>query len=67
MKKNFSDDNKLFEEYSKIRYYCRRCGHSVIIHNNKDKVICDFCGYYIFKTPKDEFKFRMGICLKNGG
>lgn len=58
------EEDKLFEEYKKITYYCGHCGHSVIIYNDKDKEICNFCGYYVFKTPKDEFKFRMGNCLK---
>lgn len=61
------DDDKLFNEYKKHRYYCRHCGHSVTIYGFMDKTICSFCGWYVFRTPKDEFKFRMGNFYKNGG
>lgn len=45
-------------ELSNIRYYCK-CGHSVLIGNHEKKVLCDFCGYYVFKNKRDEFLYRM--------
>lgn len=36
-----------------------KCSHTVVIPSNKDKVICDWCGNYVFKTPQAEFSFRL--------
>lgn len=35
------------------------CGHSVIIPPNLDKIICSYCGKYIFKNKKKEFEYRL--------
>lgn len=63
---NKKKDDKLFNEYRKITFHCRHCGHSVTIYGYMDKKICNYCGYYVFRTPKDEFKFRMKNVSKNG-
>lgn len=60
-------DDILFEEYSKLRVYCNYCGHSITNLTRKEKVICNYCGHYVFRSPKDEFKFKLGKILKNGG
>ena len=64
--RKWTDDDKIFDEYRKITYRCRHCGHSVTIHGYMDKVICNHCGYFVFRTPKDEFMFRIGNFLKSG-
>ena len=45
---------------AKYRRYCKHCGHSVIIPKTSkaNKVICTWCGYYIFKNDFEEFKKR---------
>lgn len=50
---------RMTNEYDKVKYQCR-CGHRVIIPNNKDKALCSWCNKYVFKSKKDEFKYRMG-------
>lgn len=60
-------DDKMFDEYRKLRFHCRHCGSSVTIYGWMDKRICRFCGYWVFQTPKDEFMFRVGNFFKNGG
>lgn len=35
-----------------------RCGHTLIIVG-KPKVICNHCGYYVYKNKQEEFKDRM--------
>lgn len=65
-KRTWLDDDKMFDEYRKITYHCRHCGYSVTIRGYLDKVICRNCGYWVFRTPKDEFKFRVGNFLKSG-
>lgn len=56
--KGFMYDKKLYESASRGRIYCQNCGHSLII-GKQDKVICDWCGHYVFKDKKAEFKYRL--------
>lgn len=49
---------KYAEEISKGKIKCR-CGHSVIIPPNINKVICHWCGKYVFKDKKAEFEYRI--------
>ena len=50
---------------------CPRCGwRNRLIYSEKvqkNKKICKHCGYYVFRNKKDEFEFRLGNLLKNGG
>lgn len=55
---------KLYEkptEYTKNRdnYIKCKCGHSVDFWYGEDKVLCSWCGTYVFKDEKVEFDFRM--------
>lgn len=45
-------------------YPCK-CGHKVMIENKREKTLCNWCGNYVFKNKKDEFKYRME-CKLNG-
>lgn len=53
------------EEYSKVKYQCT-CGHKVVIPEWADKQCCSWCGNYVFKSKKDEFKYRMKGIVNNG-
>lgn len=44
--------------------YCPNCKHTVEFWTNDNKVLCQWCGRYVFKTKKDEFNFKMGRILK---
>lgn len=35
-----------------------KCGHTLILIG-RDKVICNHCGYYVYKDKKQEFQERM--------
>lgn len=41
-----------------------KCGHSVAFPNKTDKVICSWCGNYVFKDKKDEFKYKLSQEMK---
>lgn len=58
--------NRLTDEYDKVKYICK-CGSRVIIPYNVDKQICNHCGNYVFKSKRDEFKFRLEEQKKKGG
>lgn len=49
--------------YAKVKYKCK-CGHKVIIPEWVDKQLCKYCGTYVFKNKKEEFKYRMKERLK---
>lgn len=36
-----------------------KCGHSIVFPNKTDKVICSYCGNYVFKDKKVEFNYRL--------
>lgn len=57
--KNDKEWNHMADEYDKVRHYCKKCGHSIIIPHWVEKTLCDWCGNYVFKNDKDEFKYRM--------
>lgn len=66
MKKILSikEHETMSKNYDKVKYTCKRCGHRVIIPNWVEKNVCDYCGYYVFKNDKDEFKFRLKEKMK---
>lgn len=35
-----------------------KCGHTVFL-GRKDKIVCSWCGNYVFKDKKEEFRYRM--------
>ena len=57
MREIITRDILLNRELSKYRKYCK-CGHSVIMPDgtNVSKIICTFCGRYIYKNDKEKFK-----------
>lgn len=66
---NWENDTKEYkrktEEYAKVKYECK-CGHRVIIPQWVDKQICHWCGHYVYKNKKDEFKDRINSAFKKG-
>lgn len=55
---NYKDIIKYTEEITKGKMKCK-CGHSVIIPPQIKKVICHWCGNYVFKDKKAEFEYRI--------
>lgn len=55
---------KYHEALTEARVKCKHCGHSIVITNKINRVICTWCGNYVFKTDKDEFKFRVKEKIK---
>lgn len=58
LKLNFNEMTKLFDSASARKITCG-CGHSVIMPIRKDKVICRWCGKYVFKNKRVEFIYRV--------
>ena len=36
-----------------------KCGHSVIFPNKEDRIICGWCGHYVYKNDKARFKYKL--------
>ena len=64
----FSTNDKILEEYSKHKVYCKKCGHPVLFlpFENKEKKICSWCGHYIYLNEKIEFKEKLKKVMGNG-
>lgn len=55
---------KEIEDCSKaFRVKCK-CGHSVMITNKYKRLICSWCGKYVYLNKKDEFKNKLGRLIK---
>lgn len=63
MGRNFKKDNKMFEMYSLFTVYCP-CGHSVAIPNKVDRVLCTWCGKWVYKNKQTEFRYKLQEQLK---
>lgn len=55
---NYQELNKYADRLQDHTYTCK-CGHRVVIPNNKLKVPCNWCYRNVYKNKKDEFKDRM--------
>lgn len=64
---NWKKDNEEFQrqsdEYAKVKVQCK-CGHKTVIPFRVDKQICRWCGHYVFRDKKEEFKYRMKEKMK---
>lgn len=54
----FKEIEKYHNEMSKIKITCK-CGHRIIISPKHDYCICDWCGNYVFRDKKTEFKQKL--------
>ena len=56
-------DIKIYDYITKHKVKCK-CGHKVFI-TKYDKIICSWCGNYVFKDKKKEFDYRLKEMLNN--
>lgn len=48
--------------YSKYKYKCE-CSHTQLIPYNLNKVRCDYCGRWIYKSKRSEFKDKLSSIM----
>lgn len=67
-RKTYSSDSKRFNEVTKYKVYCK-CGHGTVFYpmEHKEKKICSWCGYYVYKDKQTEFINRLNRLLKIEG
>ena len=59
----FSDDINYFKRIAKSKRVCKNCGHTAY-NFKEDRIICSYCGKWIYKNDKIEFRYRMKEGLK---
>jgi len=58
MRRKYEISDKAFNVYTNSTIKCKHCGHSLLF-GNKEKIICNHCGYYVYRNSKIEFKHKM--------
>lgn len=56
MKWNKEQFYKLINPEDKV--ICK-CGHRIRFFSGRDRIICNFCGNYVYKNKKSEFKYKL--------
>ena len=51
-------NTKFIDELSKYKVKCK-CGHTQILTNRFDRVLCSYCGNYIYRDKKTEFMYKL--------
>ena len=59
--KEFSN---MMNEYEKVKVKCKHCGRKKVIPVWRDKELCDWCGYYIYRNKQMEFKDNIKKMIK---
>lgn len=62
---SFKEIDKYYNEISKQKYQCKKCGRKQIIPAYVDKLVCSWCGHYVYKSDRDEFKDRLRGAMKS--
>lgn len=55
---SYKDIEKITQRATNHKVKCK-CGHSVVVTNKYDRVICSWCGNWVYKDKKAEFKYKM--------
>ena len=62
---SLKDVKKLSKEAVDLTVKCKHCGHSIVMPH-ADRTICSWCGRWVYRTPKIEFKFKLMKEIKEG-
>jgi len=64
MKEKWKNNDAMFtENLIKHKVKCKHCGHTMIMIYRKS-CICDWCGYKVYRSEKDEFLDKMKKVIK---
>ncbi len=63
--RTFNHDAKLFNRLEKNRFYCSKCGHTVVMMPITKKKMCTWCGTWVFRDKREEFKYRVKEGIRN--
>ena len=55
--------NKLENVRQEMTVTCK-CGHRVLFQVQTDRIICTYCGNWVYRTPKLEFEYKLKEKMK---
>lgn len=61
---NWNINVKRWHIISEFTIKCKHCGHTII--PTKDRGICSYCGYWVYKNDKIEFRYKTLERIKKG-
>ena len=62
--RRYSVGDRAFNAYFAAKVKCKYCGHSFPL-GNSERAICNYCGNWVYKNKKFEFKYELQKRLKN--
>lgn len=64
MKKSHRTEDLInYSKYIQMCVKCKKCGHTILVAR-KDRIICSYCGNWVYKNDKTEFEYKMKEKLK---
>ena len=57
MTMNFEEDTKRLNKLWENKVKCK-CSHTFVLGRH-ERALCSYCGNWVYKTPKIEFKYKM--------
>ena len=57
--KKYIDKEALIQDKLKDNNIKCKCGHINTMSNREDKMICKWCGNYVFRNKQKEFEYRL--------
>ncbi len=49
---------------SSLKKQCKQCGRKKVIPKYVDRLLCDWCGHWIYREPSIEFKYMLEEQMK---
>ena len=62
--RRYDISDKAFNTYFQAKVKCKHCGHSFPI-GNTERQICNYCGNWVYKNKKIEFKYELQKRINN--
>lgn len=47
-----------------LKRKCKHCGRRKVIPVYVDRILCDWCGFWIYREPNIEFKYKLEEQMK---
>ena len=58
--KSYKDIEKLARERTRCKIICKHCGcRSNLMPNRQDRVLCNWCNRFVYRTPELEFSYKL--------
>ena len=62
-KTKINNDDLFIDKLSQYKVKCGHCGHTMYLVK-RDWCICDWCGYKVYRSKKDEFLDKIKKVIK---